>query len=166
MIGRDKFIKQKKKGEMRYMVKKYKAHTAEFEAVQWTGGEVSKQEIYEFTDNARKRNVFIFPDNVLMIRTLYGRVFAEVNDMIVKDPSGQFYPCAPILFAKYFSEVKEDYDVVFCVKKGKEIVGIYSTKQRAESIVKELRKKYRVKICVETRVVFGESKESEGEDNG
>ena len=39
------------------------------------------------------------------IETLEGKMFAEVNDYIIKGVKGEFYPCKPDIFEQTYEEV-------------------------------------------------------------
>lgn len=77
------------------------------EAVQWTGN--NKMEIEAFTNG----NHFWFQgcdENPpkLGIRTLEGKLLADIGDWIIRGVKGEFYPCKPDIFEATYDVAKED----------------------------------------------------------
>lgn len=102
---------------------KYIKKPVEIEAYQWTGNNVD--DIVKFLTNGEEeefthpvgrmimeRNNFIISYNILgefdlCIKTLEGRMFATINDYIIKGVDGEFYPCKPDIFIKTYDKVVE-----------------------------------------------------------
>lgn len=95
------------------MIKKYRKKPLEIEAIQWNG--YNDQEIENFIgekliyygDNL----VAYFPKSqqyqskLIYIQTPKGTMTARVNDYIIKNIKGEFYPCNPKAF-------KETYELI------------------------------------------------------
>ena len=81
------------------MIKKYRKKPVTIEAIQWNGGNLS--EIRDFM----RSTVVETNGLVLIIPTLKGNKHASLNDYIIKDINGKFYPCKPYIFAKTYEEV-------------------------------------------------------------
>ena len=83
------------------MIKQYRKKPVVIEAIQWTGN--NHIEVAEFMFGA---NVYINkPKGYVEIETLEGKMFAEVNDYIIKGIKGEFYPCKPDIFEQTYEEV-------------------------------------------------------------
>ena len=83
------------------MIKKYRKKPVVIEAIQWTGN--NHIEVAEFMFGA---NVYInIQKGYVEIETLEGKMFAEVNDYIIKGVKGEFYPCKPDIFEQTYEEV-------------------------------------------------------------
>lgn len=83
------------------MVKRYRKKPVVIEAIQWTGN--NHIEVAEFMLGA---NVYInIPKGYVEIETLEGKMFAGVNDYIIKGVKGEFYPCKPDIFEQTYEEV-------------------------------------------------------------
>ena len=80
------------------MIKKYRKKPVTIEAIQWNGGNLS--EIRDFM-----RSTVVNHGSVLIIPTLEGNKHASLNDYIIKDINGKFYPCKPYIFANTYEEV-------------------------------------------------------------
>ena len=80
------------------MIKKYRKKPVTIEAIQWNGGNLS--EIRDFM-----RSTVVNHVSVLIIPTLEGNKHASLNDYIIKDINGKFYPCKHHIFAKTYDEV-------------------------------------------------------------
>ena len=80
------------------MIKKYRKKPVTIEAIQWNGGNLS--EIRDFM-----RSTVVNHGSVLIIPTLEGNKHASLNDYIIKDINGKFYPCKPDIFANTYEEV-------------------------------------------------------------
>ena len=80
------------------MIKKYRKKPVTIEAIQWNGGNLS--EIRDFM-----RSTVVNPGSVLIIPTLEGNKHASLNDYIIKDINGKFYPCKPDIFDNTYEEV-------------------------------------------------------------
>ena len=80
------------------MIKKYRKKPVTIEAIQWNGGNLS--EIRDFM-----RSTVVNNGLVLIIPTLEGNKHASLNDYIIKDINGKFYPCKHHIFAKTYDEV-------------------------------------------------------------
>jgi len=80
---------------------KYRKKPIEVEAVQWKGN--NYDEINSFFGSRK----FIGAENhSVVIRTLEGRMLANVNDWIIKGVKGEFYPCKPDIFEQTYERVK------------------------------------------------------------
>ena len=83
------------------MIKKYRKKPVVIEAIQWTGN--NHIEVAEFMFGA---NVYInIPKGYVEIETLEGKMYADVNDYIIKGVKGEFYPCKPDIFEQTYEEV-------------------------------------------------------------
>ena len=83
------------------MIKKYRKKPVVIEAIQWTGN--NHIEVAEFMFGA---NVYINnPKGYVEIEALEGKMYAEVNDYIIKGVKGEFYPCKPDIFEQTYEEV-------------------------------------------------------------
>ena len=80
------------------MYKKYIKKPVTIQAIQWNGGNLL--EIQRFMGSTVENNGL-----VLIIPTLEGDMYASLNDYIIKDINGKFYPCKPYIFAKTYDEV-------------------------------------------------------------
>lgn len=80
------------------MIKKYRKKPVTIEAIQWNGGNLL--EIQRFM-----RRTVVDNGSVLIIPTLEGNKHASLNDYIIKDINGKFYPCKHHIFAKTYEEV-------------------------------------------------------------
>ena len=83
------------------MIKQYRKKPVVIEAIQWNGN--NHIEVAEFMFGA---NVYInVHKGYVEIETLEGKMFAEVNDYIIKGVKGEFYPCKPDIFEQTYEEV-------------------------------------------------------------
>ena len=80
------------------MIKKYRKKPVTIEAIQWNGGNLL--EIQRFM-----RRTVVDNGSVLIIPTLEGNKHASLNDYIIKDINGKFYPCKPDIFDNTYEEV-------------------------------------------------------------
>ena len=80
------------------MIKKYRKKPVTIEAIQWNG--VNLSEIRDFM-----RSTVVNHGSVLIIPTLEGNKHASLNDYIIKDINGKFYPCKPDIFDNTYEEV-------------------------------------------------------------
>lgn len=80
------------------MIKKYRKKPVTIEAIQWNGENLF--EIQRFMGST-----VVNHGSVLIIPTLEGDMYASLNDYIIKDINGKFYPCKPYIFAKTYEEV-------------------------------------------------------------
>ena len=80
------------------MIKKYRKKPVTIDAIQWNGGNLS--EIRDFM-----RSTVVNHGSVLIIPTLEGDMYASLNDYIIKDINGKFYPCKPDIFDNTYEEV-------------------------------------------------------------
>jgi len=87
---------------------RFRAKPVEKEAIQWTGD--NYREIKMFADEGETmKNPKIIRHhkaNYLIIKTLEGNHMASENDWIIKELSGEFYPCKPDIFEKTYEEIK------------------------------------------------------------
>lgn len=85
------------------MIKTYRKKPVEIEAVQWNGANLA--ECKEFCDE----EIMHCPKmNKLLISTLEGDMYADINDYIIKGVKGEFYPCKPDVFESTYEEVEGD----------------------------------------------------------
>ena len=83
------------------MIKQYRKKPVVIEAIQWTGN--NHIEVAEFMFGA---NVYInSPKGYVEIETLEGKMYADVNEYIIKGVKGEFYPCKPDIFEQTYEEV-------------------------------------------------------------
>ena len=94
------------------IVKKYRKKPVVIEAIQWTGNNL--KEVIDFTglhESAEKWTWEEYQSVVencgLKIFTLEGRMDAEINDYIIKEVQGEYYPCKPDIFKQTYEEVKD-----------------------------------------------------------
>ena len=80
------------------MIKKYRKKQVTIEAIQWNGENLS--EIRDFMRSTVETHGL-----VLIIPTLEGNMYASLNDYIIKDINGKFYPCKPDIFDNTYEEV-------------------------------------------------------------
>ena len=80
---------------------KYRKKPVTIEAMQWTGTEVCKVELWRFA----KGKWFIDENDNLIIRTLEGNLKANVGDYIIKGVKGEIYPCKPDVFERTYEKV-------------------------------------------------------------
>ena len=80
---------------------KYRKKPVEIEAIQWEG------------DNYNEINSFFGSDkfiggenNSIVIRTLEGRMLANVNDWIIKGIKGEFYPIKNDIFLETYEKIE------------------------------------------------------------
>lgn len=89
------------------MVKQYKKKPVVISAVKWTGDNAT--EIAEFCgDKARIEfhHAFLYPPD-LYIETLEGKMYANIDDYIIRGVKGEFYPCKPDIFEQTYEEAGE-----------------------------------------------------------
>ena len=84
------------------MIMKVRKKPVEVEAVQWTGE--NSEEIIEFCG---KYLFFIKGDShtFMYTQTLEGFHRVSLNDYIIKDIKGEFYPCKPDIFKMTYERV-------------------------------------------------------------
>lgn len=83
----------------------YKKKPVTVSAIQWTGK--NKREISNFLTSDNKR-FFDFDADRLFIKTLKGRMSADVGDYIIKGVEGEFYPCKSSIFMKTYDKNEEE----------------------------------------------------------
>lgn len=97
---------------------KYRKLPVEIEAIQWNGDNYS--EIYEFinssnNDDLGKKMNKLFIKSLgelvvnrkeIIIKTLEGKMIANIGDYIIKGVAGEFYPCKPDIFEKTYEKVE------------------------------------------------------------
>lgn len=83
------------------MIKQYRKKPVEIEAVQWTGNNCIEVAEFMFGTNVYINNI----KGYVEIETLEGKMFAEVNDYIIKGVKGEFYTCKPDIFEQTYEEV-------------------------------------------------------------
>jgi len=93
------------------MATKFRKKPVVIEAVQWTG--TNLVEVVKFTDNHTDISSVKWSDYVdlvqkegLYIHTLEGRMFASINDWIIKGVKGEFYPCKPDILEMTYEVVE------------------------------------------------------------
>lgn len=84
---------------------KYRKKPVVIEAVQYTGTDKSKIEIWNFCKGEKN---YVDKNENYIISTLEGDMVASIGDFIIKDVNGEFYPCRPDIFEKTYEAVKED----------------------------------------------------------
>ena len=90
------------------MIKKYRKKSVIIEAIQWKSiakGKSNAYEIYDFIGKAYGggldgEGIYLY------IKTKEGKMKARLNDWIVRDIKGEFYPCKPYMFKKTYEEIK------------------------------------------------------------
>ena len=88
------------------MVQQFKKKPVIIEAIQYTGN--NGHEIEVWSNNKVLQSPVLEPsDNnitgeYLQISTLEGQMSGIVNDWIIKDIQGEFYPCKPDIFKKTY----------------------------------------------------------------
>jgi hypothetical protein len=78
---------------------KFRKKPVVIEAIQWNGKNYSEVNKFFGCDK------FISDGDRVVIRTLEGRMLAEVGDWIIKGVKGEFYPCKPDIFEKTYEKV-------------------------------------------------------------
>ena len=94
---------------------KYKKKPVVIEAIQWNGQ--NAKQILEFMGQKVDLSSQIAQDsfydyelslqNGWKITTLEGGHIASINDFIIKDIKGKFYPCKPDIFSLTYDKVEE-----------------------------------------------------------
>ena len=79
--------------------KKYIKKPVIVDALQWTGENFA--EMHNFLKSVQRIK------GCLIIKTLEGERLASINDFIIKDVTGEFYPCKPVVFESTYAEVIE-----------------------------------------------------------
>lgn len=88
---------------------KYRKKPVVVEAIKWTGDNF--HEIHEFCSTVYygyEDIVAQLDSQCLFIRTLEGKMKAEVGDYIIKGVHDEFYPCKPDIFEETYEVVKND----------------------------------------------------------
>jgi len=89
---------------------KFRKKPVVIEAVQWTGGHYSEQEVNSFLDKSggedRSWEWEGSPPHAILIRTLEGTMRADLQDWIIKGVQGEYYPCKPDIFKETYEPVK------------------------------------------------------------
>lgn len=83
---------------------KYRKKPVVIEAMQFTGGAASADEIRSFAGNS-----FVcwhFNHDSIAINTLEGTMHTSVGDWVIKGVKGEFYPCKPDIFAATYEAVE------------------------------------------------------------
>lgn len=75
---------------------------ATVEAMQWDGSEKSQREIVDWANGRVEGNY----DGHLAVNTPHGGMRADVDDWIVRNVRGEFYPCSPTLFEMIYEPDK------------------------------------------------------------
>lgn len=73
------------------------------EAIQYTGN--NYKEICDFVGKELRRPMIQYEPLEIIIETLEGNHIAKVNDFIIKDEHGEFYPCKSDIFEKTYELV-------------------------------------------------------------
>ena len=84
---------------------KYRKKPVVIEVVQWNGN--NTYEIQDFIENGDWTWVQGSEGFDLYIHTLEGKMFANVDDYIIKGVQGEFYPCKPDIFEMTYEKVEE-----------------------------------------------------------
>lgn len=71
------------------------------EAVQFTGGHESAQEIMDFCPSA----IWNYNNGFISIDTLEGSMTASPGDWIIKGVKGEYYPCKSDIFEATYDDV-------------------------------------------------------------
>lgn len=97
------------------MEKNYQTLPVTIEAIQWTGK--NNNDVYTFSNGAFFSQTlpipnYIDPKNIWQyqkgyIHTDRGDIETYINDYIIKDVSGEFYPCLKDTFMLKYQEVQE-----------------------------------------------------------
>lgn len=80
---------------------KYRKKPVEIEAVQWTGNNINVVDAFVGTGKEYK-----YENECLYIKTLEGKLKANIGDYIIKGVNGEFYPCKPDIFEKTYEKVE------------------------------------------------------------
>lgn len=83
---------------------KFRKKPVVIEAVQWNGGNFD--DIYGFMCES-KSPISDTPSGEIVIHTLEGNMFAQIDDWIIKGVNGEFYPCKPDIFEKTYEKVED-----------------------------------------------------------
>ena len=77
-------------------IKKFRKKPVEVEAIQYDGSAKMFKEIQKWSDYFIELDLDFVPK--LSIKTLEGKMTADVGDWIIKGVKGEFYPCKPDIF--------------------------------------------------------------------
>ena len=78
---------------------KYRRKPVEIEAIRWTGDNLI--EVLAFCPKAHYEHM----SQMLVIKTLQGKMYVDEGDYIIKDLEAEFYPCRPSVFRAMYEEI-------------------------------------------------------------
>lgn len=78
---------------------KYRKKPVEVEAIRWTGDNL--KEVFAFCSKAYYEQM----SQMLVVKTLEGKMYVNEGDYIIKGVEGQIYPCKPSVFRATYEEV-------------------------------------------------------------
>lgn len=78
---------------------KYRKKPVEVEAIRWTGDNLT--EVFAFCPKAYYEQM----SQMLVVKTLEGKMYVNEGDYIIKDVEDQIYPCKPSVFRATYEEV-------------------------------------------------------------
>jgi hypothetical protein len=84
---------------------KYRKKPVVIEAIKWEGNNLPEIILF-MQGNTPILGTPNYPKS-LVINTLEGAHYADVNDWIIKGIKGEFYPCKPDIFKKTYEKVEE-----------------------------------------------------------
>ena len=87
---------------------KFRKKPVVIEAVQWTGGYDSEQEVNNFLEKETGVDWEWegVPPYALLIKTLEGTMRADLEDWIIRGVQGEHYPCKPDIFKETYEPVE------------------------------------------------------------
>jgi len=94
------------------MIKKYRKKPVIIEAILFIGD--NWQEIQKWMYKSGSKRFKSCETNKrgevvgIIIKTLEGKMKADIGDYVIKGISGEFYPCKPDIFEKTYEEVSDD----------------------------------------------------------
>jgi hypothetical protein len=85
----------------------YRKIPVKIKAVQWKGDNFA--ELSEFCPSVREARTV---NNMLMLDTLEGVMYVQVNDYVIQGVRGEFYPCKPDIFRCTYERINEFDQVI------------------------------------------------------
>lgn len=85
----------------------YRKIPVKIRAVQWKGDNID--ELSQFCPSVREAHTV---NNMLMLDTLEGVMYVQVNDYVIQGVHGEFYPCKPDIFRCTYERLNEFDQVI------------------------------------------------------
>lgn len=105
------------------IMSKYRKLPVEIEAILWEG-EKSFDALYEFADADNNHGIVGMKDgrsDIAEIRTLEGKMSAQIGDYIIKGIKGEIYPCKPDIFEATYDKILAETDGIGTIKSVEEV---------------------------------------------